>query len=370
MKIGILTFHCAVNYGAVLQAYGLKQVLCSLGFEAHIIDYRPTYLVAAYKAWQQRPGLRSLTQTNGWVLWYKHFKACGRRYLRNKRFRSFCQRYLDIDKTQLSEIAKEYEVVVCGSDQIWNSKITGENLDPVYFGILLGGNQIKSIAYGASVGNNSNLHGHEEEFARMLRQMSAISVREYQLADHIARICPDVPINVVADPTILAGRDVFDHIASPKLVINPYLLYFDLTNDNRLRERAKAIADAKGLEFIELTTYHEYVDGQKLFSPVSPAGFCSLFKYADHVVSSSFHGTVFSILFEKQFEVFIYKNLAPDRIMCLLSELGIENRLLNEYSEFESRHEELAAPINYKPLRIRLNELRQTSLNFLTNALA
>lgn len=369
MKIGILTFHCATNYGAVLQVYALKSTLSQMGHDVHVIDFRPNYLTDYYIAWQPRPGLRSLASTEGRKRWHDYLISGSRRSRRNKSFEKFSRKHLALDSRPLSEISAGYDVLLCGSDQIWNPDITDRKLDQVYFGILPGDTHPKRIAYGASAGSNSKLDGLHRDFANDLRQMDAVSVRETNLAELISDLCPEQNVETVVDPTILAGREIFDALAPKRLVEKPYLLYFDLANDASLRSRAKKMARERDLEFIEVTTYHEIVPGQKLFRPASPAEFCSLFKYAEFAVVTSFHGTVFSILFQRPFIAYAYSECSIDRFHSLLNQLGLESRLVMNYDDFDARHDELLKFIDYTAVNESLDKLRSKSLAWLKKAL-
>lgn len=370
MKVGILTFHRAVNYGAILQTYALKEVLCRMRHDVYVIDYRPDYLKIAYHPFSNRPGLRSLVNVSGWILWYHFIKGGVRKIIRNRKFRTFAADYLSLDKTVMSDVADKYDVIVCGSDQIWNPDITGQRLDEVFFGVLPNTSNVKVISYAASVGNIKNLKGHETELLTYLRGMSAISVREKNLAEYISALDLNLLSATVVDPTILAGRGVFDAISSEKsLIEKPYLLYFSLLDNPTLRQNARSIAIEKNLEFIELTTYYERVLGQQIYKPASPAEFCSLFKHAHYVVCSSFHGMVFSILFNRQFIVYADVKRGLDRFVSLLNELELMDRLISSHMDFITRWNSLKAAIDYSTVDTKLTDLRQESLDWLQNVL-
>lgn len=369
MRIGILTFQSAINYGAILQTYALKEVLCQMGHEVHVIDYKPHYITESYRILAGRPGLRSLTTFTGWKLWCRFLKVACRRFVRKSKFKDFARKKLSLDKTQTDDLTSSYDVVICGSDQIWNPNITGGALDDVFFGKLVDGKTSKVISYAASVGSIEKLNAFRDVFAAKLTNFAAISVRESNLRDYIHSLNPKYySITTVADPTILAGREVFDSLCTRRLVKKPYLLYFDLANVKELRATACGIAKDKGLEFIELTTYHDYVPRQKLYKPASPSEFCSLFKYAEFVVTNSFHGTVFSILFNRSF-LTNPTSFARDRFKCLLSDLGICERLVQSPQDFDSRCNDLLTDIDYTLVNNKLAGLKEKSLKWLENSL-
>ena len=370
MKIGILTFHCAVNYGAILQAYALKEVLCRMGHDVHVIDYRPHYLTTVYRPFGYRPGLKSLLKVSGWILWYFFLIGGVRKIIRNRKFKTFAACYLSLDQTPLSGVACKYDVIVCGSDQIWNPSLTGHRLDAFFFGLLPDAKNVKVISYAASVGHIGNLKGHESVFLAYLRNLSAIGVRERHLAEHISALDSNLLTTMVVDPTVLAGRGIFDAISSGKsLIEKPYLLYFSLSDNPQLRQNARAVAKERYLEFIEVTTYYERVPGQKLYRPASPAEFCSLFKHANYVVCSSFHGMAFSILFNRQFIVYAGAVQGLDRFVSLLSELGLMDRLISSDVDFAALRHSLMTAIDYSAINTKLDDLRRHSLDWLRNTL-
>lgn len=341
-----------------------------MGHDTHVIDYRPDYLKIAYYPFSNRPGLRSLVNISGWILWYHFVKGGIRKIIRNKKFKTFAVDYLSLDQIAISDVAGKYDVIVCGSDQIWNPYLTGQRLDKYFFGILSSTRKTKVISYAASVGYIGNLKGHETELLTYLRGLSAISVREKNLAEYISALDSNLLSTTVVDPTILAGRGVFDAISSEKsLIERPYLLYFSLLDNPTLRQNARAIAVEKNLEFIELTTYYERVPGQQIYKPASPAEFCSLFKHAHYVVCSSFHGMVFSILFNRQFIVYADAKRGLDRFVSLLNELGLMDRLISSHADFITRWHSLKTVIDYSTVDTKLADLRQQSLDWLQKAL-
>lgn len=326
MKIGILTFSAAVNYGAILQTYALKDVLERMGHDVSVIDYQPDYFKNAYSILQSRPGFRSLASIEGLRFWQKYLRGCNRRAKRNKKFRQFSNQYLNLTPI---DRAAHFDAIVCGSDQIWNPTITDGKLDPIFFGMTPALTTDRRIAYAGSIRSMSNLEGFRDEFIGLLHQMDAVSAREANVAQQINEWSPDLKVEHVVDPTLLAGTTTFEKLVGAPLVEKPYLLFFHLNDDATQREYARKIAKTRNLELIEVSTYHESVKGATLFDPVSPSGFCTLVKYASFVISDSFHATAFSILFDKPFLVLeAYKGMA-NRITSLLDLCRASNRLIN-----------------------------------------
>lgn len=359
MKIGILTFHCAINYGAVLQTYALSESLKALGHNVSVIDYRPEYLLEPYRVLRKEVFRAELGNPRKLV---REVAATAIRCLRKSKFERFIRRRLRIEALDLHSYGNCFDCIVFGSDQIWNPKITG--MDPVYLGESAAFEGKSLIAYAASAGSAANLS--VEDLALLqgsLRKFAAVSVREGQLKE-LLETKLSIPCQHVLDPVLLAGRDVFDRIAKrPRK--RPYLLCMSLVDNSKLSTFAQDCARQKGWDYIEVVTMEEYVSKLLNHQAVSIERFVSLFRDADYVITSSYHGTVFSILFEKEF--FVCKDSASisERAVSLLSNLGLEERLVS----MDSCESEALKPIDWTRVDRILSQWREKSMDFLREAL-
>ena len=179
MKIGILTFHCAHNYGAVLQAYGLQEYLRSQGHETYIIDYRPGYLTRNYKAFNIRFWMASTPREIVYKLRYEPF-LWKHRILRSKAFDRFIRNRFDLHPYVRHTNFSDFDAIFLGSDQIWNKTITGQRYDEVFFG---GNATCRVIAYAASMGGGTLSDKDRERLRQYLAPMTAIGVREESLKE-------------------------------------------------------------------------------------------------------------------------------------------------------------------------------------------
>lgn len=362
MKIGVLTFHCAINYGAVLQAYGLKEVLRRMGHEVHVIDFRPEYLTWDRKCF--RPGLRLLKTKKGIELWTNYILSLLLKPKKIEKFDTFIDRTLESDKASPFDVSSVYDAIICGSDQIWNQHITGGKLEDAYFGQYPTGKTKQVIAYAASVGDIRNLEGLEGDLTDKLRNFFAVSCREASLTDYVNNLRGTEDAITVLDPSLLAGKEIFDGISEKRLCEKPYLLYFDLFNDDSIRRRARTLAKEKGLKFVEVSTYHEFVPGQKVEATASPEDFCSWVRHADFVVTTSFHGTAFSVIFNREFLTFEFEEKKNDRILNLLALAGLDNNFVKRGEPLPSQQE-----IDWTDVNKRIGVERERSLDFLRKAL-
>ena len=323
MKIGIFTFHCAINYGAVLQAYGLQEYLKELGHEVYIIDYRPEYLLYPYRVfrWNDSP-----KHPINWFKWFiREVMVIPIRWRRVIHFNKFVKKYLNLYDLDLNNPDNDFDAFVFGSDQIWNKEIT-KGFDKVYWGDFPAAQGKQLVAYAASMGNCCDLQNQDLEYIdRKIDLFSVVGVREVSLLN-LLRSFNKPSINVV-DPVLLAGDALFKKLIIKKRSLRPYLLLFTLGRDEYVIPIANKIAKDIGLEIIEVISSNESLN-LKLKQTLSPIDFLSVLSHASYVVTSSFHGTVFSILFQKNFSAVQLKSTKSDRIESLLSVADLSSRLV------------------------------------------
>lgn len=282
MKIGILTFHAAQNYGAVLQCRCLYEVLRGLGHEVHVLDYRPAFLTEPYKLWKNAYLKHPLTLLK--VAW----KLTGA--LRRRRG------FADFEKT-FSPVpcrTEGFDAIVFGSDQIWNTLID-KGFDPVFFASDPQFAATRNIAYAASDGSVTLSEKDQKTFADKMQRFQAIGVREETLQRMLADRGIRAEINL--DPVLLAGREVVDRIAADVPRRKPFVLTYEAVDHPEVLLKAHAIAREAGLQVISIART-PYRPGRVRYSP---AEFAALVRDARHVVTTSFHGVALSLLYHTPF---------------------------------------------------------------------
>lgn len=358
MKIGILTFHCADNYGAVLQTYGLQEYLKSLGHEVYVIDYRPQYLLKPYRIfeWKRSPVQSAFRNL---LLFFRAIWASPIRLKRKKEFSKFRHNWINLLSADCLGKDSNFDAFVFGSDQIWNPIIT-KGLDRVYLGQFPAAKGKKLIVYAASAGSSENLVSCISELQTFIPRFHAVSVREKSLSDYLQ---PRVgnPIPVVLDPVLLVGRNVYTQLLSRKKKRKPYLLSFQLLYSEKQSQIAEKIAQKKGLDFIELASYETFK--HKLLAAEGPESFLSLFQEASYIVTSSFHGTAFAILFEKDFNTIAFDDKQSERMSNLLCSLRLQDRLVVKAQL------PVTERINYAYVNLILNNFRNVSRVFIYETL-
>jgi polysaccharide pyruvyl transferase WcaK-like protein len=324
MKIGILTFHCAHNYGAVLQAYALQEKLGEIGHDVEIIDYRPDYLIDPYKLpsieLKSKSPKRIIRSLLNVLLFNK------RRNKRIKKFNDFIHSKLNLN-FQTNIIPDNYDLYIIGSDQVWNAHIT-RGIDSVYWGDFLRRNDSKICTYAASLGRFKISDEDMPRISKYLENIDKISVREYDSLDQIQRLTSKEVIEVL-DPTLLIDKKRWNQLAIKNTVNNKYVLIYQVRYNKYLKSIANKIAKQLKAKVIEVPAF---ITRNYLFNNhynTCPSEFISLIKNAECIVTSSFHGTVFSIIYEKPFYTVVLNDGSDNRSINLLNKLTLQDRMIN-----------------------------------------
>ncbi len=377
MKAGLVTFYHIHHYGAPLQAAATERAVESLGWECEIVDY----FVNQDNALFQRPtGLGSAAHDAHTAL---HYSALKTRY---ERFEQFAQARLKRSQRryesfrELSEAELPYDVILSGSDQIWNPKIFPDgHFDPVFFGAF---SDRRKIAYAPSFGMPKVPEGMETELRGYLERFSHISVRERQGREIVKEITgQEVP--VVLDPTLLLTADQWleaasDHLFTqrdsfghqlPVPVPGGYILCYCINKPGALAPYIQEFARRSHLPIVQLCGIRQKVHPRaRQVLDAGPAEFLELFANAAFVFTNSFHGTVFAT----QFQVPFFTAVAPSelaapersRTFSLLSRLGLTDRIIGKGDTAA-----LEAEIDWDAVSKRLESARRESLDYLSAAL-
>lgn len=324
MRVGILTFHCARNYGAVLQAYALQTYLEKLGHQVYVIDYRPSYLVEPYRLfkfgeWRDKGFLAGLK----WNL--RELLVAPIRGLRNYRFERFVRRRLHLLRIDFDKPCKDIDAFVFGSDQIWNPNICG-GYDYHYLADAVAFRGKKCIAYSASVGRVANIEDGNRQLLDRLSYFDKIGVRENSLLEWLKVKGIDNAV-MTLDPVMLVGNNTFNTITQGHKARKPFLLLFMIARYSRAVEIARIVAARNNLEILELTSNLETFAFKGKVQTKSPESFLGLIKEASYIVTTSFHATAFSILFKKNFTAVSSFDSQNERVQSLLSLFDLESRL-------------------------------------------
>lgn len=368
-RIRLLSFQNAHNFGAVLQAYGLQQTIKTLGFtNVKFINYNPKYLSDRYNPFQKKYFLPNKTIKSTIFKYIKYPFFLISNIQRNRCFRKSINTMLD-QTTKLVTVEKELkneevDILICGSDQIWNTSLTND-FDPVF----LGRGPYKYIGYAASYAPSTELSSLTDEKAKalcgLLSNFKYLSVREKPVQEMLQKYT-DKNISVCVDPTLLCGAESYYRICLSNPVKKNYILVY------AYNPQEPSVLDAiNSIPDVHQYAVHIILLGEKsiydLFkknyhSAITVQSFLSYFKYASYVVTNSFHGLAFSLLFEKEFNV-VHCPGKHIRCLSLLEQLGLKERFVYQ-GETCSWNK-----LDYSVINKRLDVIRGDSMNYLKQVL-
>lgn len=376
MKVGILTRHHIYNYGAVLQSYALQEILKDFGCGVEIIDYRHSSFERNCKViyLPAFPHDVSLISFGEYLISVcKHVVASilniDQRFLLKSVFESFIHQRLLLspkiytNEVEISKYYPVYDAYISGSDQVWRVNSETGTIDLPFFLTFVPPGCIR-IAYAVSMGRSSIPLNCLNDFKQAVSHVDYISVREKSAVDFV-NSCTSRDVVSVLDPVFLLKRGRWESLAkcsSQKCPKEKYLLVYSVSPDPRLRYISRVISEKNSLRTIYIgRDYHHRVYRTSF---VSLEEYLWLFMHAEMILTNSFHGTVFSIIFQKQFFV-----LPPDgeetRIIDVLDLFGLKNRLLLSKNDSIDDLE----GIDYGGVFSTLKSERKKSLDFLRDAL-
>ncbi len=351
-----------MNYGAMLQAWALQKAISSLGYECELINFR------------RRQDLR--LQEILWNLKEGHISKGSRALMfeflnwrKHMRFKVFATENSNLsphpchDLTSLAALSSTYGAIVSGSDQVWNPDLAEESLGCYLFDFPATA-QTRRIAYAASIGSDSIDEAWHPMFRRCLERFDAISVRETSAVPLISALAAK-EVTAVLDPTILIPLHQWHAISSDMVIREPFLLVYSFGTPASFRNIVHEVSNATGLSVVTLHKRKHYNNELGRFPYAGPQEFVGLFRKAAFVVTNSFHGTVFSVLFQKPF-VSVINNKRGSRLRDLLKALDLEERLIHVDSELPGNPIE---DLDYRNIEARLTHLREQSIQFLSDAL-
>lgn len=367
-EIGILTYHHADNYGAVLQAFALVNVLEQRGLHVTVLDYTKQEHIKAYSIirFNKKEGIKGLLSL---VLSMPNYRKL---YRRHKQFALFRTHYLPLSpryssSKELYSVFSQYETIVSGSDQVFNVR-ENEEVSPYFLPVYYTG--VKKIAYAPSFGRSVFSDSIDNTIKKPLSDFDAISCREIAGAKHIKDLTgKDCP--VVLDPIFLPGKRFWSDVSvKPKGICYKYILVFDLLGGKTLIELAKELNSTKGYKIICITT-KRFLKGPYFIDQViwdaSPLEFVGWIENAEYVVTDSFHGAAFSIMFGKPLLSLIVNELASERIVTLMSYFSQEGKILTKAkaSAITNINDYVITPTDCA----RIEVARDHSLSFLLSSL-
>lgn len=353
-KIGIITWHYGANHGSVLQALSLSNILCEMGYDALVINYTPS-----------RYGrFTPIRLFMGHIL--SILVPCLRK---TDTYASDCfrKKYLRQSKPiynndQLLKECVHYNTIICGSDQIWAPNV----INPVFFAHYAPKDTLK-ISYAASIGLNYIPNELIDIYKTNLADFKHISVREDIGKDLLQRVC-GYESEVVLDPTLLHDSKYYSKFENKvKGVIGNYIFCYFLNSNHNYTNYVKEFADRVQMKVIGISNNEQDSSWMKSLKNTCAGDFLYLIRNSKYVFTDSYHGSIFSILYKKNF--WIFQRFTNDDPICQNSRIIQLQKYFNLRNIIKSSILNYNSDINYDYIEMRLKELREKSINYLINAL-
>lgn len=370
--IGIITYHHYYNYGTMLQALALQEKVEQLGYQAELIDFKQDNSLSRYEMLKLR-----IKRMPVYIKERKKYRvlADSREKIKEKNelFEQFYKTYLHVGKKkytttqQLMENPPVYDGYVVGSDQTWNPFVANS---PEAFFLPFVENKSKKGSYGPSLAVKSLSDEKEKEYRKKLSSFSFLSCREQDGAQLLSRITQK-EVKCVLDPTLLLSAKEWGKYCEYEIPKEPYILVYFLGEKSEHRRAVEKIQKLTNWKIISLPAAYlemENNDYKKVWG--GPKEFLSLIRGAALICTDSFHGTMFSINFQRNFFSFCKSSDSEEssensRLYSTLNIFGLSNRIIHNMDNLTA--EDIS--IDYKNVIPILEEQRRYSIEYLENML-
>lgn len=336
MKVSIITRHAIPNYGSVLQSYASQKTFEKLGYDAEILNYvrydergKQSVMTNCHMG---KEGLKNkLKRAAYFCLQYPN----SQKMLTS--FQRFQKQYLRLSNTlygsveELERNLPDADIFVTGSDQVWGA-IGGEEYDPAYFLSFVPADR-HQIAFSASFGKTDLCKDLTDDLPRLLKNYSSILVREKSAVDIVAQHS-DKTAKLILDPTLMLDSTEWDTLCEKTgMEGKDYIFVYQLHHNKDMEKYITRVQKETGLPVYRAhpSIFYALKPGNFVHLP-TPGQFLSFIRHAKYMITDSFHGTVFSLIFNKQF-VDILPETTGTRIISLLEMLGLEDRLLTDMTD-------------------------------------
>jgi len=358
VKIELLTLQCIKNYGSVLQTYATEKILNEFFQEVETIRFVRD----------------DSADDNMLTEWVKHetglkkvvkkiflFPMCCRY---KKVFNSFLDKYINLTDEEyrkgndFSKYPIKADVFCVGSDQVWNSSWNKGILPAMYLDFVP--DDIMKFSFCSSFGVTRLPEKEVKETTRLLKRLKYISVRESSAVELLDNLGIENAKHIL-DPTLLMSAEFWKEISAPKLIKEDYVLVYQLNPNQEFDEYAQKFAEKKKMKLVYIgMRMKDKLKKGKVFLMPEVEEFLSLIQYASYVITDSFHGTAFSINFNREV-IDIYPNEFSTRLSSILKWAGISCRHLESFDDFEIANEK----IDYVTINHKLEKERTKAREFL-----
>ena len=367
IKFGIMScnIYCNfTNYGSALQSWALKEAVNKIGenrYEAILVDYCPKVMEGkdplnplSYM-WDSDPVSKKMCELSLPAIKENYYKF---KSFYNNEFKKSIGIY-DAKNFNEIKIKDGISSFICGSDTIFCVDEFG--FDDGYYANFDCMKNGYSFSYAASFGDTHFNADIYNELKEKLNNFKLLSIRENAMIPFIKENT-NVPVRKVIDPTLLLNVEEYEKIIAPRQEEKKYILYYARRYNPKMEEFAEKMAKKNNWEIIEISLRATNSRKHRMFYEAGVEEFLSLIKYAECVITNSFHGMIFSVQFRKDFYAFS-RDQCDGKINELLQLFDLEDRL------FVTGEEAIPRKIDYTHVHDRINEARKDSIAYLENAL-
>lgn len=351
MKIGILTFPRAINYGAALQATALQNTLQNLSNDTAFMPYKNKKIEASSKVFD-------ISQMLSVKYTIAHLYNLPDALKRKKKFDRFCRKNMDFGSSD----PYSYDAVITGSDQVWNYNLTD---DDWFYYLDFDKKGVKKISYAASLGVSSIEKKHIEKICSLINDFDYLSVRE-RTAEKLLSPLSDKKVEVVIDPTLLLNKKQWEKFSAKAETEQKYIFVYTVFNSDKIWDYAEKLSKKTGLPIKTISYSRLHRRNAEYDFTAGPDDWLSYMLGAEYVVTNSFHGVAFSINFEKNF--FFDMPPAKAGVGSRISDIIERYKLSDRNLSGESFVDTTEFP-DFSVAREKLEEDRKFSFDFINSFL-
>lgn len=374
MRIGILTFHASHNCGSMLQAFALQYIVSNkFHHQCELINYANSASRNMYGLIDCRLKLGMIKEN------WKRLMHLGAYASSIKEYEQFSKKYLVLSgeristRDQLSQLANRYDMIIAGGDQVWNVRCPDAGKE-FYLNFT---HNVRKISYSTSMGGQNILEKADnlDEYRQLLSEFEHLSVREPHGKQWIEELTGR-EVKIVADPTLLLSPQEWCEVLPVPEIQGKYIFNYAFYHNRETTNRAiQEISRLTGLpvytiDFKQHATCHLNRYDIRRFEHTGPLAFLALMKNASMVLTQSFHGTLFSSLFNRRFWSYNWEgmhNPDDDRATAILQQMGLPER----YQMIEDllKMEDILKPVDYDAVNCKIEAMRADALNYLHECL-
>ena len=383
-KVGIVSCYFKNNYGSMLQAYATQKVIDNLGLENETFNIKDNVDFSKGKKKYYKSQIFNYTfiKSKLGMAWLKVYKKINKNLgkniaIRDRMYEEFRKEF-NLTKPyhtykELTEATKKYSTILIGSDQLW----LPVNVVADYYTLNWVPEDKNKVSYSTSFGVSQIPDKYKKNYKKFLNRINYISVRE-DSGCKIVKELTDKEATLVCDPTMLLTKEEWDELQNKEPIIKEkYILCYYLGKNIEHRKFAERLREKTGYKIVSLNHADEYVKYSDKFADIipydiGPKEFINLIKNAEYVCTDSFHGTVFSLIYNTKFFTFErYRNKnskvsTNSRIYSLLGIMNLQNRILSGTENIDGVSER---SIDFDIVNKKLSEFRKNSKKFLIESL-